>query len=89
MPGGNKYGAKKRACRLGHTHDSIKEANRCDQLHLLQRGGVIADLVTQPQYWFVINGVQLKHANGRRIGYKPDFGYTEGGADGAPVCVCC
>jgi hypothetical protein len=32
-----------------------------------------------PQYWFVINGRQVKHANGRRVGYKSDFEYVENG----------
>lgn len=78
---GNKYGAKKQACNHGHMHDSRKEARRCGELHLLQRGGVISDLRIQPQYWFVIDGRQVKHQNGRRVGYKPDFAYVEAGAN--------
>src|SRR3546814_5547959 len=44
---------------------------------------LIADLVVQPQYWFAINGVQVKHENGRRLGYRADFAYRdiEKGAD--------
>lgn len=82
-PAKNKFDAKKAACQHGHTHDSRSEAKRCNALHLLQRGNLIADLVVQPQYWFVINGVQVKHENGRRLGYRADFAYrdVEKGAD--------
>jgi hypothetical protein len=45
----------------------------------LQAAGAISELKVAPQYWFVINGRQLKHANGRRVGYKSDFEYTECG----------
>jgi hypothetical protein len=77
---GNKFGAKKSQCGAGHVHDSKIEARRCDQLHLLQRGGVISDLTHQPQYWFVIDGVAMVHENGRRVGYRADFSYVEAGA---------
>lgn len=75
----NKYGAKKAGCHAGHTHDSIREAQRCDELHLLLKAGEISDLVIQPQYYFVINGQQVKHDNGRRVGYRPDFSYMKDG----------
>lgn len=72
-----KYRAVKSQCNAGHTHDSKREAIRCNELHALQAAGEIGDLVVHPQYWFVINGKQLKHANGRRVGYKSDFEYTD------------
>lgn len=72
-----KYRAVKSQCSAGHTHDSKREAIRCNELHALQAAGEIGDLVVHPQYWFVINGKQLKHANGRRVGYKSDFEYTD------------
>lgn len=74
----NKYGAKKTACNNGHTHDSKRESKRCDELHLLQRGGVICGLTVQPQYKFEVNGDWLKLLNGNIAGYKPDFSYKEG-----------
>jgi hypothetical protein len=74
-----KYRAVKAQCRAGHTHDSKREAIRCNELHDLQASGAISDLVVAPQYWFVINGRQLKHGNGRRVGYKSDFEYVENG----------
>ena len=74
-----KYRAVKSQCNVGHTHDSKREAIRCNELHLLQDAGEITDLIIHPQYWFVINGKQLKHTNGRRVGYKSDFEYIENG----------
>jgi hypothetical protein len=74
-----KYRAVKAQCRAGHTHDSKREAIRCDELHILEAAGKISNLMIHPQYWFVINGKQLKHANGRRVGYKSDFEYIENG----------
>jgi hypothetical protein len=74
-----KYRAVKAQCGAGHTHDSKREAIRCNELHILQVAGEITDLMIHPQYWFVINGRQLKHPNGRRVGYKSDFEYIENG----------
>jgi hypothetical protein len=74
-----KYRAVKAQCNAGHTHDSKREAIRCNELHILQAAGEITDLTIHPQYWFVINGRQLKHSNGRRVGYKSDFEYVENG----------
>lgn len=73
----NKYGAKKTTCRAGHSHASKKEAGRCDQLHLLQRAGEIESLKIQPAFSFTVNGVELKHDNGRRAGYTADFSYID------------
>ena len=74
-----KYRAVKSQCSAGHTHDSKREAIRCNELHVLQDAGEISDLTVHPQYWFVIGGRQLKHDNGRRVGYKSDFEYIENG----------
>jgi hypothetical protein len=74
-----KYRAVKSQCSAGHTHDSKREAIRCNELHALEAAGEITDLTIHPQYWFVINGRQLKHPNGRRVGYKSDFEYLENG----------
>ena len=74
----HKYGAKPTNCNAGHKHASTKEAWRCNDLHLLQAGGQIRNLQVEPQFWFTINGEQVKHPNGRRVGMKPDFQYFEG-----------
>lgn len=84
-PAKNKFDAKKSSCQQGHTHDSRAEGRRCNALHLLQRANLIRDLVVQPQYWFVINGVQVKHENGRRLGYRADFAYHDVEQDRAVV----
>lgn len=76
---GNKYYAKRTMCHAGHTHASRREAARCDELHLLQKAGEISDLEIEPQFWFVIDGRQVKHPNGRRVGFRPDFIYVENG----------
>ena len=74
-----KYRAVKAQCNAGHTHDSKREAIRCNELHASQAAGDISELTVHPQYWFVINGRQLNHPNGRRVGYKSDFEYVENG----------
>lgn len=73
----NKYSARKTLCRAGHTHDSGKEARRCDELHLLLRAGEIEDLEQQPRFYFTIDGRQVKHDNGRRVGLTADFAFID------------
>lgn len=77
--GTNKFSARMCGCAAGHQHASKAEAHRCDQLHLLARAGAIRDLEVQPQFWFVIDGRQVKHEGGRRVGYRADFAYREAG----------
>jgi len=79
MGGFRKYRAVKSQCYAAHTHDSKREAARCNELHDMQSNGEITNLIIHPQYWFVINGCQLKHPNGRRVGYKSDFEYIRSG----------
>lgn len=74
---GHKYGAKKTDCRAGHSHASKREAKRCDELHLLVRAGEIESLEREPKFPFVINGVQLKHGNGHKVGYTADFKFVD------------
>lgn len=76
---GNKYGARKTVCIHGHTHASKREAVRCVELHILQQAGQILGLSLEPQIFFEIKGKPVKHPNGRRVGYKGDFGYVERG----------
>ena len=41
-------------------------------------------LQVEPQHYFVTaDGREVKHQNGRRAGYKPDFSYVE---NGVKVC---
>ena len=76
-----KWKAKKAYCTSGHKHDSISEAKRCDELHVMLAAGEIEDLIVWPQFWFVINGIQVKHDNGRRLGVTLDFGYVQHGRE--------
>ena len=68
-----KYKAKRTACQHGHTHDSAKEARRCNDLHLLQRAGQISGLEIQRPYDIAVNGKKICR-------YVADFTYTEKGA---------
>lgn len=79
----NKYGAKKAVCSHGHVHDSQREQRRCDELHLLERAGAIAELRMQPHYPFKIAGTPLKGKNGHALGFTGDFEYRE---DGRLIC---
>jgi len=75
---GNKFKAKRTPCRHGHVHSSMKEANRCNELHLLQRAGVISDLEQQPVYRFTVDGRAVMVGK-RQLKFTPDFRYTENG----------
>lgn len=75
----NKYRAKKTACNQGHTHDSKREAKRCNELHLLQMGREIEGLCIGTSFEFRIDGAPIKMANGACASYKPDFTYSERG----------
>ncbi len=79
--GFSKYKAKKTVCGQAHQHDSKREAQHCDVLHQELEAGLISDLELQPQFWFVINGKQVKHSNGRRVGYQADFAYIRDGQE--------
>lgn len=71
---GNKYGAKK--TRIGEMmFDSKKEANRFQELKLLERGGYISDLQMQVKF-----SICPKFGgNKRERFYVADFVYTEAG----------
>lgn len=79
--GFRKYNAKKANCSHGHTHDSKREADRCDYLHIRQAAGEISRLETQVQFRFAIDGRAVKHDNGRSVGVKLDFTYTDSNGD--------
>lgn len=49
----SKYGAGKTVCYHGHTHDSRKEAERCNELHILLLSGEIRDLKLQKRYLII------------------------------------
>ena len=53
-------------------HQSTLECRRCDELHLMERGGLIRDLQAhpQPRYRLDVNDVHL-------CDYLADFRYTD------------
>ena len=65
-------GSRPLACREGVIHQSTLEARRCDELQLLQAGGLIRDLRAHPQvvYRLDVNGVHL-------CNYLADFVYFD------------
>lgn len=73
----SKYGAKPKVCAAGHKHPSIREATRCDELHLLQRGHEIMCLQQQPRFEFIINGKPVMMKNGQKARFTADFQYTD------------
>ena len=71
-----KYHNIKSVCRHGHKHDSKREANRCDELNLLRKGGVIKDLKQQPK--FVLQpSFKYQGKTIRAITYTADFSYRD------------
>lgn len=89
----NKFHAKKTSCAHGHPHASQKEAQRCNELHLLQEEGIISDLQIQvvfellpstkypklmlPRKWLPNKCEAL--GNEQKITYKADFVYRAEG----------
>lgn len=67
-----KFGNRPLRCRQGVMHQSTLEARRCDELHLMQQGGLIRDLEAHPQpRWSLdVNGVHVCH-------YLGDFRYFD------------
>lgn len=66
----HKYGAKRTDCRRGHSHPSRKEANRCNELCLLEAGGEIEGLEFQPEFKLEINNELI-------CKYRADFSYVD------------
>lgn len=75
---GNKHHSKKTSCSFGHTHDSKKEAERCDELHLLQGIGEIHSLEIQKAYLLIeAQKYSEPMKNERKAEYKADFVYYD------------
>lgn len=74
-----KYNSKKTDCCQGHTHDSKAEADRCDELHLLQKKGIISGLRTQVKFELVPAMRYEEMPNERAVNYIADFVYVRDG----------
>ena len=72
----SKYGARKTICNQGHKHASKKEAQRCDELTLLEKAGEIANLEQQPKN-VLQDGFLYKGKKIRPITYTADFRYWD------------
>lgn len=77
--------AKKTPCTCGINHDSRREAQRCVELRMLERGGAIAGLKQQPRYDFIANGQPVMMENGQRAHVTLDFSYVDLRAGGILV----
>lgn len=68
----SKFNAIPDRCREGVMHQSKLETKRCNELHLMQRGGLIRDLEAhpQPRFGFVVNDVKV-------CSYLSDFRYFD------------
>ena len=68
----SKFNNKPTRCRQGLMHHSGMEARRCDELHLMQQGELIADLEAHPQPRFdlKVNDAHICH-------YLADFAYRD------------
>lgn len=67
----HKYGAKSTEVD-GITFPSKAEAQRWNELRLLEKAKVITDLIRQPRYPLLVNGVLIAE-------YRADFQYREKG----------
>ena len=74
-----KYNSRKCACNQGHTHDSKKEAQRCNELAILERAGKIQELETQRKFILIPSRKYDGMANGRQVAYIADFSYKQDG----------
>ena len=71
-----KYRNKPTICNQMHKHASIKEAQRCDELHILGKQGIIGNLRQQPKFT-IQQKFKLRGKTIRAITYKADFSYYD------------
>lgn len=53
---GQKYHNKSCVCGAGHKHDSVMEANYCDDLHVLLKAGEIREIQSQVSFPIAVEG---------------------------------
>lgn len=73
----SKYRAQKTRCQYGHIHDSKKEADRCNVLHLMQKADLIRDLKIQIPYLLIAACQYDNMEDERAVEYKADFVYFD------------
>lgn len=68
----SKFNNRPLRCKAGSMHQSTSEARRCDELHLMQSGGLIRELIAHPQVRFRLD------VDGHHIcDYLADFVYFD------------
>ena len=74
----SKYGASKAPCRQGHIHDSIKEAARCNELHMLLAAHKIENLEIQKEF-LLVPAIKYEKPmkSERKVSYIADFVYDD------------
>ena len=72
----SKYHSRRATCNSLHDHASVKEASRCNELTLMEKGGRITGLKQHPRLElkpaFTFQGEKI-----RKIEYVADFGYFD------------
>jgi hypothetical protein len=63
----HKYGAKRCACSLGHTHASRKEARDCEKVEILRKGGEYTEVKTQVRFPLYAFSPEYHNIGGYRI----------------------
>jgi hypothetical protein len=72
----SKYGSSWKKCNEEHNHQSKKEANRCNELHLLLKAGEIEKLKIQPKFE-LLPSFEYNDKKYRGIHYYADFSYFD------------
>lgn len=65
-------------CEHGHTHDSIKEACRCNALTRMVDAGQISDLEVQKKFVLIPAEKYKNMKSERKVEYIADFVYFQG-----------
>ena len=78
IKGKNKFKAKRTKCSHNYWHASEREALRCSELYVLQRGGVISQLKQQPKF-VLQRAYEFDGKRVRALCYFADFSYLEDG----------
>lgn len=74
---GGRYSNITKAECDGHKFDSPREADRYQDLQILQRAKVIKNLEVHPRIPIIIGGVQVVYPGGRKMHYEADFRYWD------------
>ena len=71
-----KYRNRRTICGQMHSHPSMREAQRCDELYILAKQRIISSLRQQPQF-ILQPKFELRGKKFRAIIYRADFSYFD------------